>query len=230
MKHTTPSVTDILAELKSHSNPEYVNSLSRLGVQGDKILGVKMPLVREVAKKYKKDHSLAQQLWDAEVHEARIMASLLDQPAAVTVQQMDAWVHDFNSWDICDQACSNLFCRTPFAYDKALEWSDRHEEFVKRAGFVLMACLAIHDKKAEDAKLAAFFPLIEREAYDERNFVKKAVNWALRQIGKRNATLRTMALLVAERLSLHELPNARWIGKDALRELKSDKVSRKLKG
>ncbi|MDF9801160.1 3-methyladenine DNA glycosylase AlkD [Catalinimonas alkaloidigena] len=228
MKQNSPSAQDILAELKSQSNQEYLSSLRQLGVQGEKILGVKMPVIRSLAKTYHKNHELALQLWQTEIHEVRIMAGLLDDVKAVTVQQMEAWVQDFNSWDICDQTCSNLFCRTSYAYDKALAWSERHEEFVKRAGFVLMAGLAIHDKKAEDAKLAAFFPLIEREAYDERNFVKKAVNWALRQIGKRNATLRTMALLVAERLAAHELPNARWIGKDALRELKSEKIRKRL--
>lgn len=229
MKQESPSVADILLTLKSQSNPEYLDSLRRLGVQGETILGVKMPVLRSLAKSYKKDHQLALQLWDSNVHEARILATLLDEVKEVTETQMENWVRDFYSWDICDQTCSNLFCRTSFAYDKALIWSERHEEFVKRAGFVMMAGLSIHDKKAEDAQLAAFFPLIEREAYDERNFVKKAVNWALRQIGKRNATLRTMAMLVAERLAVHELPSARWVGRDALKELKNEKVIKKLR-
>lgn len=229
MKQNAPSATDLLAELKSQSDPEYISSLTRFGVQGEKILGVKMPVVRALAKPYKKDHLLALQLWDTGVHEARILASLLDNVKEVTEAQMEDWVRDFNSWDVCDQTCMNLFCRTPYAYAKALAWSERHEEYVKRAGFVMMAVLAIHDKKAKDAQLAAFFPLIEREAYDGRNFVRKAVNWALRQIGKRNATLYTMAMLVAERLAVHELPNARWIGKDALKELKSEKIHQKLR-
>lgn len=230
MKQDSPSAVDILRVLKSQSDPEYLSSLHRFGVQGEKILGVKMPVLRAIAKQYKKDHHLACQLWDTGVHEARILATLVDEVKEVTEAQMEDWVRDFNSWDICDQTCSNLFCRTLFAYDKALAWCDRHEEYVKRAGFVMMAELSIHDKKAEDAQLAAFFPLIEREAYDERNFVRKAVNWALRQIGKRNATLHTMAVLIAERLAAHELPTARWIGKDALRELKSEKVIQKLYG
>ncbi|WPP53250.1 DNA alkylation repair protein [Catalinimonas niigatensis] len=229
MKQDSPSAVDILRFLKSQSGPEYLSSLRRLGVQGETILGVKMPVLRTLAKRYKENHQLALQLWDTGVHEARILATLLDEVKEVTEAQMEEWVRDFNSWDICDQTCSNLFCRTPFAYDKALVWSERHEEFVKRAGFVMMAGLSIHDKKVEDAQLAAFFPLIEREAYDERNFVKKAVNWALRQIGKRNATLHTMAMLVAERLAAHELPSARWVGKDAIKELKDEKIIKKLR-
>jgi 3-methyladenine DNA glycosylase AlkD len=228
MKQDPLSATDLLAKLRSQSDPEYVSSLRRFGVQGEKIMGVKMPVLRALAKQYRKNHQLAVQLWDTGVHEARILASLVDNVKEVTEAQMEDWVQDFNSWDLCDQTCANLFCRTPFAYEKALTWSERHEEYVKRAGFVMMAELAIHDKKAEDAQLAAFFPLMEREAYDERNFIRKAVNWALRQIGKRNATLHTRAVLVAERLAVHELPHARWIGKDALRELKSEQVNQKL--
>ncbi len=223
MKLPPPSATDLLDELKSNSNPEYLESLRRFGVQGERALGVRMPVVRALANQYEKNHALALDLWDTEVHEARILATLLDKVSTVTETQMETWVQDFNSWDLCDQTCSNLFCRTPYAYHKALAWSERQEEYVKRAGFVMMAGLAIHDKKAEDAQLAHFFPLIEREAYDERNFVKKAINWALRQIGKRNAALRSIAMLTAERLTIHELPTARWIGKDALRELKCRK-------
>lgn len=229
MKQDAPSAADLLAQLTCLSNPEYVSTLSHFGVQGEKILGIKIPVLRTLARQYKKDHQLALQLWETGVHEARILATFIDEVQKVTEAQMEDWVRDFNAWDVCDQTCANLFCRTPYAYAKALAWSDRHEEYVKRAGFVMMAALAIHDEKAEDAQLAAFFPLIEREAYDERNFVRKAVNWALRQIGKRSATLHTMAVLVAERLALHELSHVRWIGKDALRELKSEKVIRKLK-
>jgi len=219
----------LLDELPTHSDPIYLQKLQRLGVRGKKMLGIPMPMLRKIAREHTKDHQLAAQLWKSGLHEARILATMLDSKEAVTEIQMEKWVQDFDSWDLCDQACSNLFCRIPFAYDKALLWSERYEEFVKRAGFVMMAELSIHDKTAEDAQLAAFFPIIEREAYDQRNFVKKAISWALRQIGKRNATLHAMALPIAERLAVHEVPSARWVGKDALKELQKDKVIQRLK-
>jgi len=219
----------LLDELRSFSDPAYLQNIGRLGVKGKNMLGVCMPDLRKIAKQHGRDHILASALWKTGIHEARILASMLDEVAAVTPQQMEQWVQDFDSWDLCDQVCSNLFCHTPFAYDKALQWSERYEEFIKRAGFVMMAELAIHDKKAQDAQLAAFFPIIEREAYDQRNYVKKSLSWALRQIGKRNATLHAMALLISERLSKHELPAAHWVGKDVLKELNSDKVLSRLR-
>jgi 3-methyladenine DNA glycosylase AlkD len=219
----------LLEALYAHRDPAYLQNVGRLGVQGKNMLGVCMPDLRKIARQHDKDHSLAISLWDSGIHEARILASMLDEVASVTLVQMEQWVQAFDSWDLCDQVCSNLFCRTPYAYDKALQWSERYEEFIKRAGFVMMAELAIHDKQAQDALLAAFFPIIEREAYDQRNYVKKALSWALRQIGKRNATLHAMALLVGERLAKHELPAARWVGKDVLKELNSEKVKGRLK-
>ena len=170
------------------------------------------------------DHKLAQLLWASGIHEARILAGLVDEPALVTERQLERWALDFDSWDVCDLACSNLFDRTPWAYRKAHEWSAREETFVKRAGFVLMAALSVHDKTAPDIAFTQFFPLIRREAGDDRNFVKKAVNWALRQIGKRNLALNRAAVKVAQNIQRQNTRSARWIAADALRELKSDKI------
>ena len=142
---------------------------------------------------------------------------------------METWVKDFDSWDVCDQVCSNLFDKTPFAYRKAIEWSKREEEFVKRAGFVLMATLSVHDKKADNKKFEQFFPIIKRESNDNRNFVKKAVNWALRQIGKRNLSLNKKAIKTAKEIQKMDSKSARWIASDALRELTSEKIQKRLK-
>jgi 3-methyladenine DNA glycosylase AlkD len=158
-----------------------------------------------------------------------MLASMVDDPKAVTEEQMETWVNDFKSWDVCDQCCNNLFRKTPYAPEKAVVWSGRDEEFVKRAGFVLMACLAVHDKTAPNEAFRAFFPLIRREAVDPRNFVKKAVNWSLRQIGKRNRELNENAIHLAEEISRIDSPSARWIAADALRELRSDAVHARLK-
>jgi 3-methyladenine DNA glycosylase AlkD len=167
-------------------------------------------------------------LWESGVHEARILASIVDDPSQVTEAQMERWVREFDSWDVCDQVTGNLFDKTPFAYRKAAEWSRREEEFVKRAGFAVMAALAVQDKQASDEALTAFLPLIREQAHDERNFVKKAVNWALRNIGKRNITLNARAIALADELSRSESRAARWIGSDAYRELTSEKVRQRL--
>lgn len=178
-----------------------------------------MPEIRKLAKAIKKDHTLALELWEIGIHEARIMASLIDDPKLVTPQQMDAWVSDFHSWDLCDQVCGNLFDRTVFAMEKALLYSSREEEFIKRAGFVLMAEFAVHDKKAKNEVFISLLPVIEREAWDERNFVKKAVNWALRQIGKRNPGLSIAAIACANRILQQNTRAAKWIATGALKEL-----------
>lgn len=178
-----------------------------------------MPEIRKLARSIKKDHALALELWETGIHEARIMASLIDAPKLVTSQQMDAWVKDFHSWDLCDQVCGNLFDRTAFAIEKALLYSSHSEEYIKRAGFVLMAEFAVHDKKADNEAFIALMPVIEREAWDDRNFVKKAVNWALRQIGKRNPELRVAAIACANRMLQQNTKAAKWIATDALKEL-----------
>jgi 3-methyladenine DNA glycosylase AlkD len=215
------AVADIIDLLKEKADARYHAGMLRFGIDNAKALGVKIPEVRKLAKIIKKDHELALQLWETGIHEARILASLIADPKLVTPALIDSWTKDFTSWDICDQACGNLFDRTPYAIDKALEFSKHEEEFVKRAGFVLMAELAVHDKKANDKVFTQFFPVIEREAWDNRNFVKKAVNWALRQIGKRNDTLSPLAIQCAERILLQDNKAAKWIAGDALRELTS---------
>lgn len=203
--------------------------MARFGINPDRALGVRIPDLRRLAREIGSDHRLALSLWRTRVHEARILASMIDDPSAVTESQMDSWAGDFDSWDLCDQCCGNLFDKTPLAQRKALEWASRDEEFVKRAGFATMAWSAVHDKKSADATFFAFLPVIEREAEDDRNFVKKAVNWALRQIGKRNWALNRAAVGVARRLAeRNDSRAAHWIGTDALRELTSEGVRSRL--
>jgi len=220
---------EVLNALKNLGNPRNVEGMARFGIRPAVAYGVPKPDLRRLAKDLGKDHDLAQQLWAAGVHEAMVLASMVDDPAEVTGAQMDTWASDFDNWDICDQCCLNLFWKTAFAYEKAEEWSANGEEFVKRAGFVLMASLAVHDKKASDSKFKRFLSSIERGAADDRNYVRKAVNWALRQIGKRNADLRRKAMEVALELRQAESKSARWIGSDALRELTSDAVRDRVK-
>ncbi len=219
----------IIKELKSHSNLKNVEGMSRFGIQGKEMLGVSVPILRKIAKNIGKDHSLAERLWSSGIHEARILASMVDDPEQVTEKQMDMWTKDFDSWDVCDQCCMNLFDKTGFAYKKAKEWTKKEEEFVKRAGFAMMACLAWHDKNADDKNFEQFFPMIKREANDNRNFVKKAVNWSLRQIGKRNLNLNKKAIKTAKDIQKMDSKAAKWIANDALRELKSDAVQKKLR-
>ncbi|UCE20494.1 MAG: DNA alkylation repair protein [Gemmatimonadota bacterium] len=219
----------IIKKLKSLSSPENVAGMARFGINPKKILGISMPTLRKMAKDIGKNHKLAEQLWASGIHEARILACLIDDPILVTEEQMDLWVEDFDSWDVCDQCCMNLFDKTDRAYQKSEEWSERDEEFVKRAGFAMMAALAVHDKKAEDIYFKPFFPIIKREAIDDRNFVKKAVNWALRQIGKRNKRLNRAAVRTAKEIQQIDSKSARWIASNALRELTSEKVQAKLK-
>ena len=219
---------EVLTQLKALANPEAVSGMAQFGIQGQNVYGISIPNLRKLAKQIKKDHALAGELWQSGIHEARILASMIDDPKLVTEAQLEAWVKDFDSWDLCDQCCSNLFDKTEFAYPKAIAWTEREEEFVKRAGFVLMACLAVHDKKAPNAQFEQFLTLIKREASDDRNFVKKAVNWALRQIGKRNRHLNRQAIALAQEIWEIDCKTARWIGSDALRELTSEKVQQRL--
>lgn len=218
------SIDNIVSELKSYGSEKNREGMARFGINADKALGVSMPIIRAYAKKLPKDHQLAQALWETEIHELRIMATLVDKPAEVTEQQMEAWVKDFNSWDVCDQCCSNLFDKTPFAINKALEWCKREEEFVKRAGFTMMATFAVHNKKADNQVFIPFLEAIIEGADDNRNFVKKAVNWALRQIGKRNSILHSLAIQTADQLLQQNSKAARWIATDALRELENEKI------
>ncbi len=215
---------EILKQLKLLRNPRNIAGMARFGINSRNTLGVSIPTLRGIARQAGKDHRLAQELWTSGIHEARILAAMVDVPEQVTEAQMERWVRNFDSWDVCDQVCSNLFDQTPFAHRKAAQWSRRDEEFVKRAGFVLMAALAVHDKQASDAAFRKFLPLIRRAATDERNFVKKAVNWALRQIGKRNAALNRAAIATAREIQQIDSRAARWIAADALRELTSAAV------
>lgn len=224
------TIDEILQKLSGLYDARALAGMAKFGINTEKAYGVSIPVLRQIAREAGKDHTLAGELWESGVHEARILASMVDRSELVTETQMESWVSDFDSWDVCDLCCSNLFSRTPFAFRKAVEWSKRKEEFVKRAGFVLMAALSVHDKKTGDEPFLKFLPIIQREATDERNFVKKAVNWALRQIGKRNINLNGMAIKTAEEIKRIDSRSARWIAADALRELSSDAVQRKLAG
>ncbi|MBZ0279114.1 MAG: DNA alkylation repair protein [Anaerolineae bacterium] len=222
---------EVLATLKAQANPTNVAGMNRFGIRPQTtVYGISVVELRKFAKTIGKNHALALQLWNSGVHEARIIATVIADPKQVTEAQMGEWVQSFDSWDICDQCCLNLFRKTAFAHAKAIEWSAQEAEFVKRAGFTMMATLAVHDKKAADDVLAAYLTIIEREAGDERNFVKKAVNWALRQIGKRNANLNTLAIQTSEHIQGQHSKAARWIAKDALRELQSEAVQKKIGG
>ncbi|MDD5546350.1 MAG: DNA alkylation repair protein [Candidatus Omnitrophica bacterium] len=211
---------EILKKLRSLSNPKNIAGMARFGINSRNTLGVPIPALRKIARQAGKDHALAQKLWAAGIHEARILAGMVADPDRITPEEMDKWARDFDSWDVCDQVCSNLFSYTPVAHKKTLEWSGKKEEYYKRSGFALMACLAVHDKKAKDAAFMVYFPVIKRESTDERNYVRKAVNWALRQIGKRNPKLRKAALKAAKEIYNIDSKAARWIATDAIRELK----------
>ena len=219
----------ILKRMRSVANPRNVEGMARFGISSRNTLGISVNGLRRIAKEIGRDHRLAQELWESGVHEARILAVLIDDSHLVTEQQMERWVKDIDSWDICDGCSYHLFDKTPFAYRKAMEWSRRKEEFVKRAAFAMMAALAVHDKQAVDAKFLRLLPPIRRESTDERNFVKKAVNWALRQIGKRNVALNKAAIKTAQEIRKIDSPSARWIAADALRELESEAVQKRLR-
>jgi 3-methyladenine DNA glycosylase AlkD len=218
----------IMSMLTSLKDPESVEGMKKFGINDKNTLGVSVTTLRKIAKRVVTNHELAEMLWNSEIHEARILAGLVDDPGKVTPKQMDKWANDFDSWDVCDQVCSNLFDKTEYAYQKAFEWSGSDKEFVKRAGYVLMACLSVHDETAEDIKFIGFFRIIRKGATDERNFVKKAVNWALRQIGKRNKKLNEMAIKEAEEINKIGSESAVWIASNALKELRSDAVQNRL--
>ena len=219
----------IIRELKSLRNQRNIDGMARFGIRGKNILGVPKPKLDKIAHGIGKNHELALKLWDSGIHEARFLAALVDDPGRVGSFQMEKWVKDFDSWDICDCCCGHLFDRTRWAARKVFEWSRRKNEFEKRAGFALIAALAVHGKKAPDRLFLGFFPVIRREAKDGRNFVKKAVNWALRQIGKRNLFLNRAACREARFIAGMRYSSARWIARDALRELTSLNVQTRLK-
>jgi 3-methyladenine DNA glycosylase AlkD len=227
---TDERISEVMGELRGRSDPSFLAGMARYGIATDKALGgTSVPQLRAMAKRLGQDHGLAAALWRTDVHEARLLATMVDDPALVSEDQMEAWASDFCSWDLCDQCCSNLFSYTPSSWKKAAEWSGREETYVKRASFALMAALAVHDKKATNDRFLDLLPLIERAASDDRNYVKKAVNWALRQIGKRNAVLNVEAIACGERIQSAGDRAGRWIASDALRELRSEAVQKRLR-
>ncbi len=218
----------VLRELKEVADPRVRAKMAYFGVHVQKAHGISAPVLHQFAKHIGKDHRLAQELWTTGIHEARILATLIGESEKVTSTQMDRWVRDFDSWDVVDAACCYLYAQAKPAWKKTAEWSRRPEEFVKRASFSLVAYLAYKDKAAPDLRFTRFLRVIEREAHDERNFVRKAVNWALRNIGKRNMRLNREAIRAAEGIREQGSRSARWIAADALRELKSDGVQKRL--
>jgi 3-methyladenine DNA glycosylase AlkD len=223
------SVKDVLDKLRSKARPDQLAGMARYGISIERRLGVSVPDMRKLAKEMGQDHNLALELWKTGIAEARMVAAMVDDPAKLTEEQMEDWVKDFNSWDVCDQVCMNLFERNQLAWKKIIDWSAREEEFVKRAAFSLIACLAWHDKKASDEKFIELFPVIVRGATDERNFVKKAVNWALRNIGKRNLNLNEAAIGAAKEIGRLDSRAARWVASDTIRELSSEAVQTRLR-
>lgn len=215
-----------LRRLKALSDPKVLESHARFGDTGRNKLGVATPEIRRLAREIGKDHLLAIELWKTNIHEARVLATMIDHPDHVTDEQMEKWVSEFDGWGICDHACGNLFDRTKFAYKKAAEWTCREREYEKRAGFALIAYLAVHDKKSPDSRFLKFLPIIKKESGDDRNFVKKAANWALREIGKRNAALNKAAIETAK--EIRASGKGKWIAYDALRELQGDAVQERL--
>jgi 3-methyladenine DNA glycosylase AlkD len=223
------TLKQILSQFESLGDPKNVAGMARYGIVAKKVFGVSAPALHSIAKRIGKTHDLALQLWPTGIYDARILAALIDNPIDVTDKQMDGWVKGFDNWAICDGVCIHLFRKTPFAWKKAVAWSKRKEEFVKRAGFTLMATLAVHDKEADDKKFLQLLHIIQRASTDERNGVKKAVNWALRQIGKRNIALNKHAIQTAKKIKMLDSSAARWIASDALRELQSKAVHKRLK-
>jgi len=223
------TVKEVMARLQSKARPEQLAGMARYGMAVERRLGVSVPDMRQLAKEIGKDHRLALELWKTGIAEARMVAAMVDEPGKLTEEQMEDWVKGINSWDVCDQVCMNLFEKNQLAWKKIADWSKREEEFVKRTAFSLIACLAWHDKKASDEKFIELLPIIMRGATDERNFVKKAVNWALRNIGKRNITLNKAAIKAAKEVQRLDSKAARWVASDTLRELQSDAVQNRLR-
>lgn len=221
--------TQVIEQLRSMGNADNVAGMKRFGIRGSEILGISMADLRKLARPLSPSHDLALELWETGIHEARLLATLVEDPAAVDGKQMDAWAEDIESWDLCDQCCINVFRFTDEAPGKVYEWAKRDEEFVKRAGYSLLATLAVKPKHLPNSVFVEAFPLIIEGAKDDRNFVKKSVNWALRQIGKRNKELHPLALEVAKELTASSNRAERWVGKDALRELSSEKTIARLK-
>lgn len=211
---------EIVREMRSLANPSALEGMARFGIDTGSALGLSVPTIRAIARRTGRNQPLAEQLWATGIHEARVLATLVADPLAITRSTMDRWVRDLNSWDVCDACCCNLFDRTPFAWETIPKWAAAKREFVRRAAFSTLAGAAVHDKTADDRRFLDGLELIERYAFDDRNFVRKAVNWALRNIGKRNARLLPAAIACAERIREQDSKAARWIAVDALREFR----------
>lgn len=220
---------EIVKLLKSWRDPKNIAGMIRFGISAKGALGVPVPKLRGLAKKIGTNHILALKLWRTNLHEGRILATMIADKDLMTSSQADAWVKDFDSWDTCDQACMNVLRWTPFAWKKVWVWSKSHHEFVRRAGFAMIAALAAGDKQATDAQFGKLFPLIKKYSTDDRNFVRKAANWALRGIGKRNLALNKKALACARELLTIDSRAARWIAADAIRELTNAKIVARIK-
>jgi 3-methyladenine DNA glycosylase AlkD len=220
---------EVIKKLKLMGSPKNLEGMARYGINKKNNLGISIYRLRSLAKEIGTNHELSLKLWESGIHDARLLAVFIEDPSQVSEEQMDHWVNDFDSWDICDQACTSLFDLTPYAYKKVFEWAERNEEFVKRAAFSIIAGIAVHDKETSDEKFGQFAHLIIKHATDERNYVKKAVNWALRNIGKRNISLNKKMISLSKEILLLNSKSAHWIANDALRELNSEKIRKKLK-
>ena len=228
MPRTSHTLAQAMDKLRAKSAPEPLKGMARFGIDITNTLGVSMPNIRGIGKEITRDHDLAQALWESGINEAKILASLVDHPKWVTSHQMDEWANEFNSWDVCDQVCGNLFDKTPMTDEKINAWRNEEKEFVRRAAFALIAWRAVHDKKSGDEVFLNYLPYIEEASVDYRNFVRKAVNWALRQIGKRSASLHGPALALSKKLATSDDKSKRWIGKDAFKELDDETIRRRL--
>jgi len=219
----------ILKRLKFLSNPKSIEGMARFGIRPKKAYGIAIPVLRKMSKKIGRDHELALELWRSGIHEARILASMIDEPEKVTESQMEKWAEDFDSWDVCDQCCSNLFDKVIFVDKKIKSYANKKEEYIKRTAFALIASLAFHKSGLKDEDFEKYFEIIKKASTDERNYVRKAVNWALRQIGKRNKKLNKEAIKVAKDIlrTYKDNKTARWIANDALRELESEKIQKR---
>jgi 3-methyladenine DNA glycosylase AlkD len=220
---------DIVKHLKQLSNPDSIKGMERFGINPTNNLGISIYKLRELAKVIGKDHQLALKLWDSGIHDARLLACFVEEPHRITGEQMDAWANDFDSWDICDQACISLFDSSPLAWKKIFQWAECKKEFVKRGAFALLAGLAVHDKKASNNKFEQYSLLMKENSVDDRNYVKKAINWALRNIGKRNISLNKKMINLAEDLLTLDSTSAKWIASDAITELTSEKVQMRIR-
>ncbi len=218
-------LNQVLTQMRLVASPGNLDAklagMRRFGIHAESLIGLSTPEIRKIARHIGRDQPLAEALWETGVYDARILASLITDPALLRIAVMDRWARDFDSWSVCDACCCNAFDRSPHAWKQIAKWAKSDAEFVRRAAFATIAALAVHDKKADDQVFLAALPLLERYAFDERNFVKKAVNWALRNIGKRNAALLSAAIGCAERIRLQGTSPARWIAADALRELRA---------